>query len=263
MREGIDTPADLAGTTLATPSLGNTQDVALRAWLAEQGFETDTSGGGDVSITPQDNADTLAAFQAGALDGAWVPEPWATRLVNEGGGKVLLDEAEIWPDGQFVTTHLIVATEYLEEHPDVVRDLIAGLGEAIDEANGDAGGRPAGRQRRHREGHDEPPRRRDDRRGVGAPRVHARPDRLVAAGLGRRRQSPSACSTRSTSPIPGIYDLTLLNEVLAERGEAEVSSAVTGISLRGVHKTFGSRPARRHGAARRRPRGRGRASSSA
>ena len=65
VREGIDAPADLAGITLATPSLGNTQDVALRAWLEEQGFETDTSGGGDVSITPQENADTLAAFQAG------------------------------------------------------------------------------------------------------------------------------------------------------------------------------------------------------
>ncbi len=110
VREGIDDAADLAGTTLATPSLGNTQDVALRAWLAEQGYATDASGGGDVSITPQDNADTLQAFQTGSVDGAWVPEPWATRLVLEGGGHVLLDEAELWPDGQFVTTHLIVAT---------------------------------------------------------------------------------------------------------------------------------------------------------
>ena len=59
VRDGIDTPADLAGTTLATPSLGNTQDVALRAWLEEQGYTTDTAGGGDVSITPQDNSDTL------------------------------------------------------------------------------------------------------------------------------------------------------------------------------------------------------------
>ncbi|MEP6297564.1 MAG: ABC transporter substrate-binding protein, partial [Ilumatobacter sp.] len=137
VREGIESPADLAGTRIATPSLGNTQDVALRAWLLEQGYETDTSGGGDVSITPQDNADTLAAFQAGELDGAWVPEPWATRLVLEGGGQVLLNEAEVWPGGQFVTTHLIVATSFLEEHPDVVRDLIAGLADSIDIANAD------------------------------------------------------------------------------------------------------------------------------
>ena len=91
VREGIETPADLAGATLASPSLGNTQDVALRAWLLDEGYATDTSGGGDVSITPQDNADTLAAFQSGALDGAWVPEPWATRLVLEGGGHVLVE----------------------------------------------------------------------------------------------------------------------------------------------------------------------------
>ena len=138
VREGIDSPEDLAGATLATPSLGNTQDVALRAWLLEQGYETDTSGGGDVSITPQENADTLAALQSGTLDGAWVPEPWATRLVLEGGGHVLVDEADLWPDGDFVTTHLIVATEFLDEHPDAVKALIVGLGQAIDQAAADA-----------------------------------------------------------------------------------------------------------------------------
>ena len=154
VREGIDTPADLAGATLATPSLGNTQDVALRAWLLDEGYATDTSGGGDVHITPQDNADTLAAFQSGALDGAWVPEPWATRLVLEGGGHVLVDEADLWPEGDFVTTHLIVSTEFLDEHPDVIKALIVGLGEAIDVANDDPR-RPADRQRRHRSDHDQ------------------------------------------------------------------------------------------------------------
>ena len=121
VREGINAPADLQGKTLATPSLGNTQDVALRAWLKDQGFATDTAGGGDVHITPQDNADTLAAFKTGAIDGAWVPEPWATRLVNEGGGHVLVNEKDLWPDGKFVTTHLIVTTEFLDEHPDTVK----------------------------------------------------------------------------------------------------------------------------------------------
>jgi NitT/TauT family transport system substrate-binding protein len=95
----------LKGTTLATPQLGNTQDVALRAFLKEKGFETTTDGGGDVSIVPQDNAVTLAAFQAGDIDGAWVPQPWAERLISEGGGKVLVDERDLWPDGQYVTTH--------------------------------------------------------------------------------------------------------------------------------------------------------------
>ncbi|MBI5090178.1 MAG: ABC transporter substrate-binding protein, partial [Actinobacteria bacterium] len=138
VRDGIDSPDQLAGTKLASPSLGNTQDVALRAWLKSQGFETDATGGGDVSILPQANADTLTAFQAGDIDGAWVPEPWATRLILEGGGHVLVNEADLWPGGQFVTTHLIVTTEYLNDHPDIVEGLINGLLDAIDEANGDA-----------------------------------------------------------------------------------------------------------------------------
>ena len=103
------------------PSLGNTQDVALRAWLSDQGYATDLEGGGDVSIMPQANGDALQAFILGEIDGAWVPEPWATRMVEEGNGHVLVDEHDLWPDGEFVTTHLIVATSFLEEHPDVVK----------------------------------------------------------------------------------------------------------------------------------------------
>lgn len=132
VREGINSVEDLAGTTLATPSLGNTQDVALRKWLADEGFETDTSAGGDVSIRPQENADTLTTFIDGQIDGAWVPEPWATRLVLEGGGKVLLDEAELWPGGDFVTTHLIVGKEYLKSNKEIVSNLISGLVDSLD-----------------------------------------------------------------------------------------------------------------------------------
>ena len=218
MRDGIDAPADLAGTTLATPSLGNTQDVALRAWLEEQGYTTDTAGGGDVSITPQDNADTLTAFQTGAIDGAWVPEPWATRLVSEGGGHVLVDERDIWPDGRFVTTHLIVTTEFLADHPDVVKRLIEGLADAVDAANDD----PATAQTTVNDGIEAVTSSRlADATIAGAwehleftldpiaSSLQTSADHAIAAGL--------------LDPVdltaPGIYDLTLLNEVLAERGE--------------------------------------------
>jgi NitT/TauT family transport system substrate-binding protein len=122
----ITSPDQLRGKKLGSPQLGNTQDVALRAWLLEQGFETDLEGGGDVSILPQANADILTSFSTGALDGAWVPEPWATRMIEEGGGHVLVDERDLWPSGQFVTTHLIVASAFLSEHPDVVKNLLAG-----------------------------------------------------------------------------------------------------------------------------------------
>ncbi len=126
VRPGIAGAADLRGKKLATPQLGNTQDVALRSWLASHGLKTNTSGGGDASIMPQSNADTLASFRAGSIDGAWVPEPWASRLVLEGGGKVLVDERTLWPGGQFVTAHLVVRAQFLRKHPDTVRRLIEG-----------------------------------------------------------------------------------------------------------------------------------------
>ena len=126
VREGIDSPADLEGTTLATPQLGNTQDVSLRVWLGDEGYETDTSGGGDVSVTPTENAQTLTLFQQGGLDGAWLPEPWVSRLIIEAGAHVLVDEADLWQDGEFPTTVLLVRAEFLEQHPDVVEDLLEG-----------------------------------------------------------------------------------------------------------------------------------------
>jgi NitT/TauT family transport system substrate-binding protein len=120
---GIEEPEDLNGKKIASPQLGNTQDVALRAWLIDNGLGARESGG-DVDVQPIANADSLALFQQGELDGAWVPEPWGTRLIQEAGGEVYLDEAELWPDGKYVTTHLIVSTELLEERPDIVEGLV-------------------------------------------------------------------------------------------------------------------------------------------
>jgi NitT/TauT family transport system substrate-binding protein len=209
----------LEGTTIATPSLGNTQDVALRAWLLENGFETDTTGGGDVSILPQSNADTLAAFQQGDIDGAWVPEPWATRLIQEGGGVVLVDEADLWPDGQFVTTHLIVSTEFLEERPDIVKALLEGLIESIEYANSDdAEARTITNQ------------------GIEAVLTTALPEAVIdaswenltftwdpiASSLQKSKDNAVLVGLLEDVDLTGIYDLTLLNEILVSRGEEEV-----------------------------------------
>ena len=139
----IEAAEDLRGKKLASPQLGGTQDVALRHWLDEQGLETDPQGGGDVSIVPQDNAQTLETFRSGAIQGAWVPEPWATRLVQEGGGRVLVDERDLWPDRRFVTTHLIVRTKFLEDHPETVRALVRGQVRANTFVNDDPGGAQA------------------------------------------------------------------------------------------------------------------------
>lgn len=215
----ITSADDLAGTKLASPSLGNTQDVALRAWLSDQGYATDLEGGGDLSIMPQANGDALQAFILGEIDGAWVPEPWATRMVEEGNGHVLVDEHDLWPDGEFVTTHLIVATSFLEEHPDVVKQLLTGHVASNAFVN------------------DDPERAQEI---VGAAILELTDTELPEGTLAKAWQNltftvdPIATSLATSATnatelglldpvdLDGIYDLTLLNEVLVESGADEI-----------------------------------------
>ena len=119
----ITTAADFDGKKVATPQLGNTQDVALRSWFAANGLNAREQGG-NVQVLPTANADQLTLFQNGDIDASWAPEPWATRLELEAGGVEFLNEAELWPNGQYVTTHIIVATGFLEDHPDVVENFL-------------------------------------------------------------------------------------------------------------------------------------------
>lgn len=121
---------DLRGHRLAAPQYGNTQDVALRTWLGENGIRTTSSGEGDVEIVYQDNAQTLETFQSGGVAGAWVPEPWASRLVLEADGKVLVDEKDLWPGGRYPATLLLVHPRLLAEHPEMVEGLVRGHAEA-------------------------------------------------------------------------------------------------------------------------------------
>ncbi|MBT8159158.1 ABC transporter substrate-binding protein [Arthrobacter sp. GN70] len=135
VRPGITSAADLKGKTLASPQLGGTQDVALRAWLGKQGLKTSAAGGGDVAINPTENAQTLKLFQDGKLDGAWLPEPWASRLVLQAGAKVLVDEKSLWENGRFPTTILIVSKKFAAEHPQTVAALLRGNKAAVDWLN--------------------------------------------------------------------------------------------------------------------------------
>ena len=120
---GIETVNDLGGKKFASPQLGNTQDVALRKYLIDNGFNT-VENGGNVTVLPIANADILTAFLKKEIDGAWVTEPWATRLGQEAGGKVFVDEKSLWPDGKFVTANLIVRTDYLEKNPEIIKKLL-------------------------------------------------------------------------------------------------------------------------------------------
>ncbi|MFE2857599.1 aliphatic sulfonate ABC transporter substrate-binding protein [Streptomyces lavendulae] len=124
--ERIKTLDDLKGKRIATPQLGNTQDVAFLNWAATRGWKVDAaSGKGDVSVVRTNNTITPDAYRSGSVDGAWVPEPTASKLVAE-GATVLLDESDLWPDGKFVITNVVVAQEFLTAHPDVVEAVLRG-----------------------------------------------------------------------------------------------------------------------------------------
>jgi NitT/TauT family transport system substrate-binding protein len=218
-KPSITKPSELEGKKIASPQLGNTQDIALRSWLKQQGFTTDTSGGGDVSIVPEDNAITLTAFQQGQIDGAWVPEPWATRLVKEGGGKILVDEASLWPKGRFVTTDLIVSQKFLSEHPDVVKQLIEGEVAAIDLTRTNrtqaesyvAGGIQAATGK-----------------AIAPDLVTASFDSItfttdpIVSSLLKNAQESKALGFTTSDDVKGIYDLSILNQVLKAKGQPAV-----------------------------------------
>ncbi len=119
----IHQATDFRHARIASPQIGNTQDVALRQWLRRQGLEL-RERGGTTQVIPVANPDILTLFQKKELDAAWVPEPWAARLVYEAGGRVFLDERDLWPGGRFVTAQVIARTAFLDAHPDVVRRLL-------------------------------------------------------------------------------------------------------------------------------------------
>ncbi|WP_435872860.1 ABC transporter substrate-binding protein [Microbacterium enclense] len=225
VRDGITSARDLEGKTLATPQLGNTQDVALRGWLKAQGFQTDTSGGGDVTITPTENAQTFQLFKDGQLDGAWLPEPWVSRLVVDAGAKVLVDEADEWPDGEFPTTVLLVRKEFLDQHPETVSKLLAG--------------------------HEASVKWIADNAGTAASVINAQiaadtgkplADAVIARALEHVTYSVDphadtfstlvengvAAGTQKEGSIEGLFDLRLLNAQLATSGGAKISAAGLG-----------------------------------
>lgn len=220
VKEGINTPADLKGKKIATPQLGNTQDVALRAWLKSNGLNADTSGGGDVSILPQDNATAVQAFAQGTIDGAWVPEPNYSKLILESKAKVLVDEKTLWPNQDFVTTHLIVSQKFLKEYPGTVKKLLQGHIAAVKFIKDDnAGAQKAANAQ------------------IEALTSKPLKDEILTAAFANLKftYDPIASSLFTSAKhaeevglldpvdLKGIYDLTLLNQLLVADGQAEVS----------------------------------------
>lgn len=126
----IHGPGDLRGKTLATPQIGTTQDISLRKYLKAHGYIS-SERGGDVTVHALDTATILAEMRRGALDGAWLPEPWATRVIEDASAIRLVDERDLWPNRLFPTALVAARGEFVRAHPDVAKILTAAMGDEV------------------------------------------------------------------------------------------------------------------------------------
>ena len=121
---GIQSIKDFANKKFASPQLGNTQDVALRKYLLDNGYKTKENGG-NVEVVYAKPSDILTLMLKKEIDGAWVPEPWGARLIKEANSRIFLDERDLWPPkGQFVTSNIVARTDYLQSNPEVIKKLL-------------------------------------------------------------------------------------------------------------------------------------------
>ncbi len=120
----LDRKEDFPGKRFASPQIGNTQDLSLRAYLAEMGCFPKEKGG-TVEVLPLANADILTLFLRKELDAAWVAEPWGALLVHRGGGVIQVDERDLWPERRFSTALVVASTKALAERPEWVRKFLA------------------------------------------------------------------------------------------------------------------------------------------
>ncbi|MGW4562994.1 aliphatic sulfonate ABC transporter substrate-binding protein [Streptomyces sp. NPDC004561] len=218
---------DVRGKRIATPQLGNTQDVAFLNWASEQGWKVDAqSGKGDVTVVRSDNKVTPDAFKSGSVDGAWVPEPTASKLVAE-GGKVLLDESALWPGKKFVITNIIVRQAFLKEHPKAVEAVLKGSVEANKWINADPDRAKAAANKQLAA---------DSGKALPADVLDPAwksirfTDDPLASTLDAEATHAVKAGLLDKPDLKGIYDLTILNRVLKASGESPVDAAGLGTS---------------------------------
>jgi NitT/TauT family transport system substrate-binding protein len=213
---------DLKGKKVATPQLGNTQDVALRSWLKGQGLNSNTEGGGDVSIVPQANSAMLQSFAQGSIAGAWVPEPYLSQLVLQSKGKVLVDEKTLWPQGQFVTTQLVVTQSFLSKYPDTVKKLLQGQLKSMDYITSSKADAQAAANAQIQSLSGKPLK---DAVLQAAFADLSFTNDPIASSLYTGAQHAEAVGLLKTVDLKGIYDLDPLNALLKADGKPAVSDA--------------------------------------
>jgi len=217
---GIRGVQDFNGKIIATPQLGNTQDLAARAWFAGKGYRLKETGG-TVALVPLSNPDQLNMFRKKQIDGAWTVEPWLSRLEVEGGGVMFLDEKTLWPDGRYVTAHLVVNRNFLARNPLLVKKLLAIHVKVTQQINADkkAAAKVINAQLKRETGKQ----LKDEVITRAISRVQLTWD-PIAPSLRHSAETAYRLKFLRTAPnLEGIYSLKLLNEVLREQNLPEVS----------------------------------------
>jgi len=119
----LKTVGELSGKRVAVPQFGNTQDLSLRRILQENGLQ-DTTKGGTVEIRQADNPDIKTLLDKGEIDAAIVPEPWGARLVKEVKANILLDQKQVWRDGIYTTAVVVARTKFIQDHPEIIEKFL-------------------------------------------------------------------------------------------------------------------------------------------
>jgi NitT/TauT family transport system substrate-binding protein len=214
VKKGITSAAQLKGKTIATPSLGNTQDVAVRYWLKQHSLTTTATGGGDVSIKPTTpNSAAVLEFQSGQIDGGSEPSPYNVEMVKDGGTTLFTEPG--------VTTLLVVSQTFLAAHPSVVSDLLEGQ----IQANSYIAQNPSGAQTAANaeltalEG-----------KGIKSSILPAAFSEITftndpdASSLATDANEAVSVGLLSPVSLSGIYDLGPINQLLKKAGQPQVSS---------------------------------------
>jgi NitT/TauT family transport system substrate-binding protein len=222
VKKGITSAAQLKGQKLATPSLGNTQDVAVRYWLKKQGLTTSQTGGGDVPITPiTPNSDAVLAFTSGKIAGGWEPAPYDAEMLAAGGHS-LVNEATLWPNGQFVTTQLVATQSFISQHPTVITGLLKGQIEANSLISSDqsAAETAANAELAALSGKSLKP----DILAASFKEVTFTNDPIASSLVVDAQHAVSLGLLTPVKNITGMYDLGPLNKLLAADGQPQVKS---------------------------------------
>jgi sulfonate transport system substrate-binding protein len=222
VKPSISSVSQLKGQKLATPSLGNTQDVALRYWLKKQGLTTTQTGGGDVPITPiTPNSDAVLAFESGKIAGGWEPAPYDAEMLAA-GGHALVNEASLWPKGQFVTTNLVATQSFITAHPSVISGLLKGQVQANSfiASNKSQAETAANAELATLSGKSLKP----SILAAAFQQVTFTNDPIASSLITDAQHAVDLGLLKPVSDLSGIYDLGPLNKLLSADGQPQVSS---------------------------------------